>query len=290
MSYKQRGKVFHLIDLGRFTHAIRELAEMLAEDPNDGDLLYLMGYCHYRLDQHQEALVCCQDAISRGAGLKDCHYLLGNIYTELKKYTDSEEHFLAALREDPQCAEAMSAYSLLMLKTGYEQKAEKLLQEALTLDPNNKSVLNDCFRYYLARDKREAQAGVLGEIMRTSNSEVTKLVNIGLYELVWGNYKAARESFRQAFLLDPSNEGLLHILEDLDKNLHPLFWPINLVEKLGGPAVLWISFMIAFFALRLLKLSMVAVPLAVAYLVLCVYSWTVNPMYRIFVQRRLFNG
>jgi tetratricopeptide (TPR) repeat protein len=278
-------EIHHYLEIGRYEKAKELLRRQLAEHPDQEELLYLTAFCQYWLDEYDEAAEACREALKNGASPEKCNALLGKIYFEQQDYFNAEGCFLEALRINPQNAEVLANYGFLMLKTGHREKAAELIEEALRLEPNNEEVLHYAFYYYLARDKREDQMETLKELLETSGSEVRSLINIGMAELFRKNYKSARECFRQAFLLDPANKGLLSMLENLDKTTHPLYLPQRIVSKLGGPWPVWFIFIGAIFALRSFGFYTAMAITAGVYLLLCVSTWITPFIYRILVKR-----
>lgn len=275
----------HCLGIGNFKKAKEILLSLLAEEPNSGELLFLTGYCLFCLGESDKALDFCIEALSHDWDPEVCNMLLGDIYMDMQRYVEAEECYLTSLNLNPQNAEVMAAYGLLMLKTGYEGKAAKLLEEAIRLEPENEVVLNYNFHYYLAKDKKDEQVRIIEQFLISSDSEVKKLVNIGLHDLFREEYNSARENFRQAFLLDPTNKNILQILNELDKQTHVLLKPLQFIDSLGGPAVMWFVFIISFFSLRALDLDIPALVLGMIYLIYVIYSWTVPHIYNKFIVK-----
>lgn len=287
---KELQEVYHYINIRRFSHAKDKLFDLLSQNPNDGKLLYLSATCFFALDNHDEAIRYCKQALESGFPAESCNYLLGKIYTGLKRYAEAEKCFLEALRIDPQDADVIAAYGYLMLKTGIDKKAEQLLNEARRIDPDSTEVLRYCFYYYIAKNKGKERLMIMERYLQVSDDEVSKLVKIGLSEILNGNYKSARESFRQAYLLDPQNKDLLTLLEEVNTDSNIIFAPLRLIEKVGGPAVLWVSFIITALILRALKQYTIASIIAIVYISLCVYSWVATGIYKIITKRRQSHG
>ncbi|MGE5577098.1 MAG: tetratricopeptide repeat protein [Syntrophothermus sp.] len=270
--------------MGRFEQAGKKLEQMLADSPNDGHLLYLMAICLYGSDRNEEALASCTEALNNGFSVERCNLLLGRIYVGLKKYVEAEECFLTALRVNPRNAEAIATYGFLMLKTGHDRKAAQLMDEALRLDPDNETVLHYNFYRHLAADKRDEQLQILKRYLQTSDSEVRKLVKIGLSDWFRNDYKSARENFRQAYLLDPTNVDILSILQEVTRQSHILFLPHRLVAKIGGPVVLWMIFITLTVILVRLNLDSVTIAVMLIYLLYVIYSWMAPIVYKILVK------
>lgn len=279
-------EVYHYIGMKRYQKAMDILMSLLEEKPNDADLLYLRAYCLHKTDCYQEALECCNEALSHGFSIDEGNYLLGKIYMEMNRYVQAEQCFLEALRLNPQAAKVMAIYGYLMLLTGNEKKAERLFDEALRLEPDNEVVLHYRFHYYLAKGKHSEQVQTLGQFIDSSDNEVSKFVKAGLHDLFQKNYKSSRENFRQAFLLEPTNKSILGILEEVDRKSHFLYFPHRVIERMGGPAMLWVSAVVLIGLLRLLNQEEIAGITALVYISIAVYTWITPGIYKLFFKPR----
>lgn len=285
MSYDiETRKIFneaqHYYAMERYEQALVKFDQLLSIHPNDNDLLYMRANSLFGLNRYDEAVDCCSQALAKGFWAADCYYLLGQIFMETNRYVEAEEHFLEALHDSPERADIMAAYGYLMLKTGYDKKAWRLIEKALSIDPSDEAVLQYHFYYHLARNKRDDQVDALKRYLQTADSEVRKLIQIGVMEYSSGNYKVAQENFRQAFLLDPTNEHILSMLKDLGQSASIFYFPQRMIEKIGGPAVLWIGMVISLLVLRGLGFSKTAGILSIVYVVLCAYTWIVPLLYK----------
>lgn len=274
----------HYINIGRYEQAEDMLLSLLSESPNDALLLYYMAWCQFGKEEYNEAFEYCQQALQNGYAAEKCNYLFGKLYAEIKQYKKAEEHYLEALRENPLNADALASYAMLMLKTGHNNKASRLIDEALKIEPENELALRNKYYMKLAHNKREEYYALLERILIQSDSEVKKYISVGLAELAEKKYKSSRENFRQAFLLEPTNLDLLEVLRDLDRQVHLIFMPMRLVGKLGGPAVIWIGAMILIMGSYGLGLYQLGSIFAIIYVSFCVYSWVAPLLYKLFVK------
>ncbi|NMC56773.1 MAG: tetratricopeptide repeat protein, partial [Eubacteriaceae bacterium] len=217
----------------------------------------------------------------------ECNELLGRIYIETKKLTNAEECFLEALRIEPQRADIIAAYGYLMLKAGQKNKARQLIEEALKIDPENAVVLHYNFFYHLIVNKKDKQIAALGEYIKASGNEERKLFKAGIMEYCNGNFKAAYESLRQAYLLNPTNEGILEILQIAEQEADILYFPQRIINKIGGPIVLWlatIAISLVFYLLNMLNAAIITV---VNYIILYMYMRITPLICRIKIRHRL---
>lgn len=275
----------HYFDMGHYEQALAKLDQLLSASPNDDYILYLRAKCLFCLARYDEAIKYCNEALAGGFLAYECNYLLGLIFIEENRCVQAEECLLEALREQPQMADIMATYGYLMLKTGHDKKAVKLIEEALRMEPSNEVALQFKFYYQLAKNKRDDQVETLERYLRASDSEVRKLAQVGMMEAGRGNYKAARDNFKQAFLLDPTDRSVLSILQDTEKLSSILYLPHRIIGKIGGPAVVWGGMIVTLLILRGLGLLKAAGVIAVIYAVFCIYTWVMPILYRAIKKR-----
>lgn len=269
-------EINYFIEINRFETAVSKLNELLSSSPNDGYFLFLMAFCHYRLEKYGDALNYCSESLKNGYYLESSHALFGQIYLEVGKYREAEEAFLKVLSINAQNAGIMAAYGYLLILTGFNKKGDLLLQEALRLEPENEYVL--IYKSLSLFENRKGKAGeqeeVLKSLMINSNSEIRKLIHLGLHNYYEDNYKEAKENLRQAYILDPTDENLLNLLKTVEKDSHLFFRPLRWIDRIGGPAVMWIAFIIISSILIFFDFTTLAIIFIIMYLVYVIYSWS----------------
>lgn len=279
-------EVYHLIKIQRIDAAHEKINILLSQEPNNPELLFLKAVCLNFSQSRDEALVLCKEALIQGYDAESCHHLIADILVDKKLFIEAEEQYLMALGLNPQNPDTLADYGVLMFKTGHEKKAFKLIDEALRLEPDNKAALDFYISYHLSNDNKLAHAEVLQRYLICANSELAKLVRIGLSQLVYGNYREAREAFRQAYLMDPTNTDILEVLQDMEVNSNPYFIPINMAEKIGGPKIIWVSFIVIAVILNYLKLDITFFIVLAVYISYAVYTWTTIPV-RKYLEKRI---
>lgn len=283
-------EIIYYIGISRYTSAKEKLVLMLSEYPQDGKLLYLKSVCLFGLEKYEEALGYCKEAYENNYSVLHCTNLLGRINTELKRYAQAEANYLEALSMNPQSAENIACYANLMLKTDHIKKAEKLLDEARRIDPNDDEVLRISFNYYLIKNNGKERLKILERYLNSGDDEISKFVRVGINDLYQGHYKSARENLRQAYLLDPTDDDILNALEEVDLKSKLYFLPLVFINKVGGPAVIWAVFALCFIVLGYFKMYNILVPIAILYFLLAIYSWIAVAIYRIAYRWRKKHG
>ncbi|KJS48848.1 MAG: hypothetical protein VR66_11790 [Peptococcaceae bacterium BRH_c23] len=277
--------VQHYVEIGKYNKAEEYMQKLLENSPENPQFLSFMSNIQLNLGNLDLAEKFCLESMRTEADNEEGYHLLGVINIERKNYVEAEKNLLESLRLNPENPRVLAKYGYLMLITGYDEKAEKLIKEALRIDPDDPAVLEIGFQYYLIKNKKEQQLHFLYRYFQQSNNQIGKLTKIALTELLQNNHKSARENFVQAYLLDPTDQDLLSVIEEIDRDYHVIFLPQRAIQKIGGPAVVWIGMIVIIVALRFLGLINLAGILAVIYIVLCIYTWVTPFIYKRFIKR-----
>lgn len=277
----------HFIEIERFESALSKLDKILSDNPNDSAILYLRAQCLHNLNRYDEAKDCCDQALKSGYSICECNYLMADIFAETDKFVEAELRYIEALRLEPRRADIMASYGILMLETGHKSKAQQLLTEALKLDPDDEVVLHYNFYYHLIVNKKADQVEALKQYMKFAGNEQRKLINIGAMEYCNGNFKSAYENFRQAYLLDPTNEEILEILQIAEEESNLLYFPQRIINKIGGPIVLWIATIAIFIIFYLLHMYKAAIITAINYIILYAYMKITPILCKAIIKRNL---
>ena len=107
-------------------------------------------------------------------------------------------------------------------------------------------------------------------------------MNLGIMELNNNNYRVARENFRQAFLLNPTNKDICSQLEELEEISSPLYFPQRMIEKMGGSIMVSVLAIILVFIFKLLHFNIGVFIIGICYLFIWIYIGMVPHIYRVF--------
>lgn len=271
----------HYMGMHRYEKAKVLIGQALAEEPEEARYYYLLAVCAYHLDEYEDTELHLQRAMALGFDPEDVHQLYGHLYLETGQLVKAEQAYLESLRENPNNARVHAAYAFLLKKTGHSQKSDKLMQMAMQLDPNDSEVIRYRHLFGLADGDREEQIHALELYMQVADNEISKEVQLGLNAMYRNRTREAREHFRQAFLLDPSNRNLAEVMNNLDQVQHIVMAPIRAINRIGGPAVFWIAGIGSITATRALGWGQVSAILLIIYISWVVYSWLATPLLKL---------
>lgn len=275
----------HYYEISRYEQVIKFIADILDEHFENARIWYMLGFSNYQLNFYEEAEEQLLEAMRLGYAREHVLSILGHLYMETEKFQKSEEAFLEALRFNPNNAEIHASYAYLMKKLGHRNKSKQLIHKALALDPENDHVLRYYFRLEAITEKKQQQMQAFERYMNSGDSELSKLIQLGLHATLQNKENEAREYYRQAFLLKPDDPHLLTILEETDIQNHPLLAPLRLMDRIGGPFVIWGLGIGIFLLLQFSGLNLLSIIWIVGYLFFVAYTWLALPFVKLLQKK-----
>jgi tetratricopeptide (TPR) repeat protein len=273
----------HYSSLGRHDRVLELLDDERALTEPEG--WALRGEALYHLDRYREGA----DAARRGLELEPQDPTLLDVLAlnlmEAGDLAGAEEALLAALEIWPDDETLLGHYALACAKHGQREKAYKLLDRAAALDPESLDVLRTRAQVAFVTGDDRATKRFADEVLKHDPHDRIAHILRGNVEAERNPYAAVRHH-THAVRLDPSDRELADVVRQNRILTHPLQWPIYLVQRVG-PMRLWgayIALLILSFAAGLRWLTAVLVPV---YLFMVVYSWTIAPLARWWMERKL---
>ena len=268
----------HYFYISKYPQVIELINEKLHNNIENSWLWYMLGYSNYAMYEYDKAEEQFHEAMRLGYDEGIIFDLLGHLYMETQRWKEAEEAFLEALRINPNGAETHAGYAALMKRTGHREKAKLLINKALELDPENSYVLRRNLILEGMNRNKEQQILALEQYMNSADSESTKLLILGKNATLRNNKKEAKEYYRQAFLINPEDQTLLSILKEMEITTHPLLAPNRFIERLGGPAIIWLIGIGLTFLLLALGFDSLAMVFIQCCVVLTLYTWISVPL------------
>ncbi|XKO53423.1 tetratricopeptide repeat protein [Lysinibacillus fusiformis] len=268
----------HYFEVGKYAQTIELIHEVIADHLENSRLWFILGYSYYLMGDYNRAELQLKEALHLGYSEEIIFYFLGFIYMKKERWKEAEEAFLEALRANPDNAENHAAYAVLMKKMGHRKKAKQLITKAREMAPENSFVLRNYFILEEINSPKKQRVLALEQYMNSSDSELSKLLHLGIHAAFHNKEKEAQEYFRQAFLLNPEDKELYELLEEFELSGHPLLIPNHLVEVVGGTAGIWLIGVVIYFSLIGLDFNTAAVLFIKCYIALALYTWISLPL------------
>lgn len=276
-----REQAYTLLQFGRPADALDTLARDF--DAADPWSWHLRAAALIALNRHEEAARAAEDGLSEHP---EQPYLLDALAAArigLDDFAGAEEAILGALRIDAENADFLTRYAHVVARVGQIEKAEKLVERALSLEPESDFALQMHALLATAGTDRAAAIARSRELLRhwPEHPLGHRLLGFGQAD---DRVDEAAEHARRAVQLDPYDEDAAELARELRQRSHWLMWPLRPLIK-WGPAPVWIAAVATMFLLRALKLHGALSIVVVVWIVYCVYSWTVPHVVRRLTRR-----
>ena len=139
---------------------------------------------------------------------------LALILTKQKKYNEAIKNFLTALKFE-QKSKTYFNLALTYDEIGKEKKAIYNYKEALKIDSKNAEALCNLGNlYYISGDLEEAKQ-CLEKSIKTKTTLDAALNNLGLINMAYGDFKAAKKKFIDTLKINPLNSKAHYNLSNL---------------------------------------------------------------------------
>lgn len=282
---------FHrYVSVRRWADARRQLEAVVAQDPTDALAHALIGRMLLIEERTDDAESAAREALRFDPQSAEALWVLADVEVERKHFGAAEQHLLSALALDPVHAGLLRDYARLMHTTGHFEKSKKLLERALAIDPDD-SATHQLLSAVESERGRMGKASWHGDkALALEPDEVGSHAMRGHVFHVSGNPFAARRHLREALRRDPSNQDLVELFLQADRNCRivmlPAYWlGVALRRVPGGQFVLWGVFVALMAVLRRTDLPDSTIgTIALCYLAFCIYTWFAEPLTTLWVK------
>jgi len=192
------------------------------------------------------------------------------------------------IRENPQASDLFCMYGDLMLRTFHVERAERLADEALRLDPDSQDAKLQVVLVALIRGKRSRVDEQLADLIRDDPDSTRLTATLFVSFVGRRRYREALVLGQQLLRNDPENADLVDAVVDLRCQTHWVAWPAYPIVRFGWIAsgVMWaVAIGLLIWAQSSGALAIVG-PLWVGYILYCVYTWVYPPLLRRWIARR----
>jgi len=215
-----------LAEVGRLDGAQAMLRQLLAEDPDDPDLLAILGLLLADAGRHAEALEAIDGALAGDpdsvlAHLGRAHALLG---------LERKDEALAAAREAVRLApwdvDTHQLVAVICASRGDWVEARAAAERALEIEPESEVALGLRAGALAFSSKDGDWQEAARKTLAVAPHAAVAHTLTGVAHLYGGGERDAVEHFREALRLDPGDEAAQAGLAEAMKAAHPLFRPM----------------------------------------------------------------
>ena len=190
---------------GRVAQAHKTVADLLAADPDNAQLLVLQGAWFAGENKVDDAFRAADAAVRADNGLAAAHALLGAAHQRKGNVADAIAEYQQVIRLSPRDVAANVELARLQLRTGQPQAAVGFAEQALRGQPENgaaRTLLASALLAdgQLSRAESEARIIATGAPSRSEGHAI-----LGDVLLRRGDRAGARREFEQALRIDPGS-------------------------------------------------------------------------------------
>lgn len=285
-----------LMQQHRHDQAAEQLKYLLANEPDVGEAHALLALCWLEdRDRWHDATREAEQAIHLEPDNGMAHYVLACVFNKRERLSEAKGAILEAIRLDPGQCTFHALHASLLIQTNQWKEALEAANIGLSLDPEDVSCAN-LRSFALERLGRTQDALLESEkaVSRAPDSGHAHAMR-GWALLNNGRYKEAQLAFREALRLEPTNEfarsGMIQALNSNNVIFRMMFRFYSFASRLGT-ASQWVLIFGLFFGTRFLQAFANAnpqwqpfvLPITIVYLLFCMLSWIVNPIFNAFLR------
>ncbi len=275
-----------LLDRRRFAQARALLAGALPQAPDHQGLLFELGRADVLEDRHDSA----RDTLGRLLQLSPSHIgarlLLFIAEMESNRLAEAEVLILGLLREAPQQGEFYAHYARLMLRALLFDKASALADEGLRFAPQSDTCLRARVLCDLVLQGSRVDSAALQRLVAGDPHDLHTLRLVVAALAQAGRNGEALKLARTLLRADPTDAGLLQLVQSLRMITHWSMWPLWPLQRWGWGAS------IALWAIMLVGVRVIdrvapgwSGPVSLLLLAYVIYSWVWPPLFRRWMLR-----
>jgi tetratricopeptide (TPR) repeat protein len=187
-----------------------QLESLVQEDLRSRSVEIMLGRVLMSLEHHAEAVALLTQTASRYPGEKWIYYYLATSYQELERPAEAEAALRKSLEYDPTDPDVLNFLGYLLADENIKlAESERLILNALQLDPENGFYLDSLGWVYYRQGKAKQAVDNIRRAIRAMNSDDAILRDhLGDAYLLDKDYASAVREWQRALRLDPKIEGV----------------------------------------------------------------------------------
>ncbi|MBT1703346.1 tetratricopeptide repeat protein [Chryseosolibacter indicus] len=292
-------KADYLLKQKRYAEAHKEVNTYLASDPESIPALIILIQIYLGLDKNEKADEVADQLIKLDPSDANILYLKGLTQTQTGKRKSALKFLDSALAFDPMMAEAHGLKAAIYFLDAEFEKALEAADNGLRIDPQNEICLNHRSMALLRLDRKEDHVQADQQALKSNPMNPLTHASVGFGALQKGEYDKAKDHFREALRIDPTNEyarqGMLESIRATNLYyrlfLKYAFWMQGLT-----PQVRWAVIILGYVMIRGLDsvsnalgtFAPIAQAVVIVYTTFAISTWIIGPVSNIFLRFHAF--
>ena len=282
----QRG--LQLFELGRFKESIPYFQNALTENAEDFDAKYFLAQCYFQLDNIDKAFTVITDLRKIYPNEAEIYFLLSQIHLHESRFKEANENVDIAIEINPDNENYFGQKAYILINTKQFERALDFANEGLRINSKNTFCLNARTTALTKLNRKDEAASSIENLLNDNPENAYSHANVGWSHLESNKPKEALKHFKEALMLDPNldyaRSGMLAAMKSKNKiynlYLRYSFWISNKSQKNQYIFIigLYIAYRVALKLLSASGLTIIAIPLIIAYLLFALGSWIMDPL------------
>jgi len=208
--HAQADEVWHLLGIalhqaGRFDDAAQALRRAIELCPNNANAHYDLGLAYTHLGDEERAEAAYRYALQAEPSFPEACNNLGNLLRRRGCAADAEACYRRALRLRPHFPEARYNLGLTLQSLDLLEQAETCYRDVLKQDPQLAAAHNNLGNTLLAMGSPARAIGHFGEAAGLKPDNREYLVNLGMAQLLTGDFRAGWQNYARREINSPPN-------------------------------------------------------------------------------------
>ncbi len=197
---------------GEFEKAESLYREMLADSPENPELLYLLAIALKRQDKREEEFDYLQQAYAISPGERFVLHGLGNAYLHQKDFDKAIEYFDKEVRVNPNFPQGHAALAYTHLRQGNWQQAEQFARTALRSREEHPPTMVILAAALLELGQADKAVNYYQRVVELDPDNGVAMEGLARAFLLNGQAAFAAQCCHNALKLDPGQESILGLL------------------------------------------------------------------------------
>ncbi len=195
-----------LLLLGYLDQANEAFSAVLEVEESNKNALYGMASLLLQWERYDEAMSFARKLVELLPKSAATHCLIADIAIKKANMDVAVLHYRTALRHDPGYVPALQGAAHLLLLRKHPEKAREYLEQGLSLQPRNVSLMQEIGKCYLMENQVELAVQILQEANSLVPDDFSTLIQLSIAERRYDHSYVSVVHAAQALRLQPRNK------------------------------------------------------------------------------------
>ena len=189
---------------GSIEQTEKDCLEILALQPENSEILHLLGVTYYHLGAHERAVEYLNKSLQQDSQNADVFYDLGNVCQDQGNLDEALKAYQKALEIEPEHPDAHNNIGMVLHDLGQLDKAIPHYQKALELTPQSAMIHNNLALAYEENNESQKAIAHYGRAIQIDPNYADAHINVGNIFMKEENPDTAYAYYFKAVQLNPN--------------------------------------------------------------------------------------